>query len=253
MKLTAMMITRNEAGRYLEQTLPALREFCDEIRVVDDDSTDGTHSILERNGAVVLRNDRPEFYLHEGRARNKLLDWTLQGQPTHIIAIDADELVEDGSEIRRQIEQRTSPQGIWRLTMEEVWKADEQWLYERVDGKWGSRKVPIVFEVPTVRRGAWRIADRALASGREPMQVAKFGARSNVPTICSVFHLGWACQADRRARYERYAVHDGGRFHAGDHLSSIMWPDEQVGLRPRLWPASWETMKPTLLERINRG
>lgn len=249
MKLVAMMITRNEADRFLRWTIPSLLTYVDEIRVIDDDSKDGTHTILQQYGCVVKRNDRPLFYEHEGRARNALLDWTLEGNPTHVIAIDADELVAEGVAVRDAIERNTSASGVWNLTMEEVWKADDNFLYERNDGQWGSRKVPILFAVPEVRDRNWRIADRALACGREPMTVARAGIR-RAPTVGSVFHLGWANQKERQQRYDRYVKHDNGAFHASDHLLSIMFDDTRVGLSPRRWPDNLD--REGLLERINR-
>lgn len=248
MKLIASLIVRNEHDRYLDVCLSSLNEFCDEIRVVDDGSTDGTHACLVEHGCVIDRDFRSRFYEHEGRARQRLLDFTLQGQPTHILAIDADEIIGDGPAMRRQVEQTPSRSGAWSLWMTEVWKADERAIQERVDGAWGQRKVPIVFQ--PMRN--MKIADRALASGREPQAVAKAAIRGQAPVVGEVFHLGWACQSDRANRYHRYEVHDGGEFHASQHLLSIMWPDAQVSFREHPWPPGMLPFKDRLVERINR-
>lgn len=247
-----MMIVRNEADRYLTYTIPSLLEFVDEIRVVDDASDDGTSEILRDFGCVVRRNEQPQFFVHEGRARNALLDWTLEGKPTHIIAIDADEIVEDGRKVRMAIERNTSASGIWCLAMTEIWRADEQYLHERVDGQWGARRVPVVFTAPRVRTARWNIADRALACGREPMAVARAGIRNLVPTVSALYHLGWSCRSDRNERYQRYVQYDGGRFHRDAHLQSIMLEDSQVRTITRPWPALAEGVKSGLLDRINR-
>lgn len=252
MKLTAMCIVRNEADRYLNFTIPSLLEFVDEIRVVDDASDDGTSEILRDFKCVVKRNKESQFFLHEGRARNALFDWVLEGDPTHILAIDADELVEDGRAVREAVENNTSASGIWTLGMTEIWKADEQFLYERVDGQWGQRKVPVLFTAPRVKTSQWNIADRALACGREPMAVAKAGIRGRVPMVSSLFHLGWSCESDREARFQRYVEHDGGRFHRDAHLQSIMFGDDRVKTVARSWPESLSSMKTGLLDRINR-
>ena len=249
MKLVAMMLTRNEANRYLKWTIPSLLSFCDEVRVIDDDSVDGTHNILRDYGCIVKRNDRPMFFEHEGRARNALLDFALEGKPDYLFAVDADEIVADGDAIRDALISRTSASGVWNLTMEEVWKADERFLYERVDGQWGSRKCPVLFEVPARIPSNWRIADRALACGREPMPVAKAGVR-RAPVVTSLFHLGWANESERETRYDRYVKHDGGAFHASAHLNSIMFGDELVKLAPREWPKGLD--REGLLERINQ-
>lgn len=251
MKITAMMIVKNENHRYLDFVLPSLMEFCDEVRVVDDNSSDGTHKVVAEHGCIVKRNDQTKFFVHEGRARNELLDFALEGHPTHLLAIDGDEMIEDGQALRQAVETHSSPSGVWTLDMTEVWKADEQHLWERVDGQWGARKVPVLFEVPRRMTSRFRIADRALACGREPVVVAKAGMRSRLPSLCAIYHLGWSCENDREERWLRYVKHDGGNFHAGSHLASIMYPDEQVKLQPLPWPDSLSKAKAGLLARIN--
>ena len=56
----------------------------------------------------------------------------------------------------------------------------------------------------------WKIPDVQLACGREPLQVRRTRA---VASGASVFHFGWACEADRVERAQRYFEHDGGKFH----------------------------------------
>ncbi len=242
MKLVASMIVRNEMRRYLEPCLRSLLEFCDEIRILDDASDEpGWPHDLNGLGAnvVMKRSGYPMFFEHEGRARNILLDWTLEGNPTHVLAIDADEFITDGALVREACE-RNEGQGSWSLVMEEVWKADPRSLYVRMDGGWRAHPVPILWRVPSVRErrsGLWQIKDRALACGREPMALR---SRRPIPTGSSVLHLGWTNEAERRERHARYVRHDNGKFHASTHLASIMWPDRRIRLKRRPWPASMD-------------
>ncbi len=61
------------------------------------------------------------------------------------------------------------------------------------------------------------------------------GARAK-PVGSDLLHFGWTRPGERKERYDRYTRHDGGRFHAGSHLRSIMWPDARVKLQWRDWP-----------------
>lgn len=251
MKLIASMIVSNEADRYLDDCLTHLREFCDGIVAVDDGSTDATPVLLARANAVVHRNETPQFYAHEGRARQKLLELTMAQHPTHILAIDADEFVEDGPRLRTLLETNRTGNGIWQLSMEEVWAADPDNLSIRVDGKWGPWPVPLCFAVPNrIQPHLWKIRDEALACGRVPMQVANHGGRGRNSSI-SILHFGWTNVAQRFARWHRYQVHDGGRYHRSDHLESIMFPPDRVATRQRPWPAALEPFKDDLLARIS--
>lgn len=257
-KLIAMMVVRNEADRYLRPCIKHLLDFCDEIRVLNDGSDDGTFAILESFGErVQARTQVQGFYQNEGMTRQALLEWTMEGGPTHILAIDADEFVSDGQAIRRAVEKNDSHTGVWKLRMSEVWKADEEHLLLRHDGQWSPRPIGIVFKVPEMgefrrqNRRHWRIPPVQLASGRTPILVTQASNRTTTDPICDILHLGWACEADRAARYERYVVHDGGAFHQSKHLDSIMWTDAQVRLFPVNWPQGLP--KDVLLQRINRG
>ncbi len=229
MNLIASLIVRNEFGRYLEPCVRSLLEFCDSVRVWDDCSDDGTYEwLLCQDRVAVGLEPAPSFFQHEGRARNRALRWAMDGKPTHILA-------------------------VWSLGLQEVWKADERSLWLREDGGWKAQEggVPILWRAPQGRiahSGVWQVADRALASGREPAAVRRTRA---VPSGSGLLHFGWACEADRAARYQRYVDHDGGRFHRNAHLESIMWADRRVKLRKRPWPANLD--RAAILERTRQG
>lgn len=235
MKLTASLIVHDELSRYLEPCIGGLLEFCDEVRVLDDASRDGWDEYLAdawgRAGrrVLALREDEPGFFTHEGRARQRLLDWTLAGEPTHVLALDADEFIADGAALRRAC---TDDLDVWACCMQEVWNADGAGLDLRQDGGWAETDVPVLWRPAALQ--APRIADRALACGRVPEGVSRLRGGH---TCTAILHFGWANRAERAARHERYAVADGGRYHARAHLDSILLPDDRVTLNRVPWPA----------------
>lgn len=238
MKLVASLIVHDELGRYLEPCIASLLEFCDLVCVYDDGSTDGTLPwLLSQPPSVRVTSDPvSRFYEHEGAARQRLLDWTLAQEPTHVLSIDADEFVTDGAALRAACE---AGGVVWSLDMQEVWALDGDCLCIREDGGWRSHPVPILWAAPgreALPSPLWRIQDRQLACGREPLAVRRMG-NSVKDSGVDVLHFGWACEAERQARYNRYVVADGGKFHASAHLQSIMWNDRRVDLRGREWPA----------------
>lgn len=245
MKLVASVICRNELGRYLEPFVAHLLEFVDGICVLDDASTDGTDEwLFDHERVSLLTIGASAFFEHEGRARQLLLDWTLESEPTHVLALDADEFVTDGAALRAACE-ADQGKGAWAVGIEETWRADQDNLYIRTDGGWGLQgRSPLLYRVPERRGSDWRIMDRALACGREPMAVRKLRA---TPVDASVLHFGWAREEERAARYQRYVEHDSGKFHARAHLDSIMWTDRRVKLRARQWPDSLVPWKEAIL------
>ncbi len=253
MNLVASLIVRNELGRYLEPCVQSLLEFCDEVRVWDDCSDDGTYEwLLCQDRVAVGLEPAPSFFQHEGRARNRALRWAMDGKPTHILAVDADEFVTDGAAIRLACGNDQGP-GVWSLDLEEVWKADERSLRIREDGSWNlqERGIPILWRVPLGRIAhshRWQVLDMQLACGRAPTAVS---TSRRIPSGSGLLHFGWACEADRAARYQRYVDHDGGRFHRDKHIKSIMFPDRDVKLRKRPWPANLD--RPAILDRVRQG
>lgn len=229
MRLVASVILDEEVerGRYLDVFLDHLHDFCDEI-VVARDGEDGI-----------------DFFAHEGRARQQLLELTFAAEPTHVIAVDADEFVADGPGLRTLI--AGSPAAsVWPLEMLEVWELDDDGLCVRVDGGWRPHVVPACWRVPDRLDASWRIRDRALACGRVPQPVDTGGQRRPVTEI---LHFGWANPAERQTRYDRYATHDGGRFHASRHLESILWPCDRMQLRPYEWPDALAAHRPEISRR----
>jgi glycosyltransferase involved in cell wall biosynthesis len=234
MKLVASAVVRNEAGRYLDTWLQHVLTFCDEVRLLDDGSTDATREIAEAYHEVhVQPNQGPPFMEDESMARNQLLRWTMRGAPSYVLSIDADEFIGDTVAVR---ESAVQGHPVYALTMREVWRVDDLAVGLRVDGAWGDRFCPVLWQAPPMLHGSrWQIPRRKLACGREPLAVRRGPSRR---TGIGIYHFGWTRTAEREARAERYFVHDGGRYHASKHLQSLLDPDDQVTLDWKPWPAS---------------
>lgn len=248
MKLVAsLMVGPGEEDRYLSTCIEHLNEFCDEIRVrwEGDQGTNWEPGDAFPN--LHILNAEPSFFQHEGRARQQLLDFTLQAKPDIILAVDADEFVTDGPGLRTFLE--GSRANVFTLSVQEVWKAEPDQIGIRIDGGWRPSEAPILYRVPVRQR--LRINDRALACGREPVQIRNTRHRQH--TGHSLLHFGWTNEADRQARYERYAVNDGGRYHRNTHIESIMFPDDKVKLTWKGWDGVAPEYREPLMERANRG
>jgi glycosyltransferase involved in cell wall biosynthesis len=250
MKLVASLIVKDEADRYLENCIWSLLDFCDEIRVFDDGSRDGTVGILTQDawGERVKVSGRPHstFYQHEGYARQDALDWALRANPDWLLAIDADEFIADGRQLRKALTRSTA--AVVTLRMQEIWCADEDVLCVREDGGWREHQSPVCYQPSALLAHELRIADRQLACGRVPPAVVQRHQRAmGEDSMTEILHFGWANPEARAARHARYVEHDQGRFHASAHLASIMWPDAQVTLRPRPWPPGLRKFRRTIL------
>lgn len=255
MNLVASLIVRNERGRYLKPCIDHLLDFCDLVAIVDDASDDDTRRWLfehpDKRVRVDITNIEPEFYAHEGHARQHLLDWTLAMNPTHVLSLDADEFVSDGAGLRARLEADPNI-AVWTLSIEEIWEARADALRLRIDGGWRTHPLACCWRAPALPSAAWKMMDKQLACRRVPMPVLSASGRAR-DSQTSLLHVGWSNKSERQRRHARYAQHDQGRFHARAHLDSIMWDDRRVTLRDRAWPAGLETYREDVLAAANKA
>lgn len=252
-KIIGSVIARNEADRYLEPCLRALLEWVDEIRLLDDSSTDATQDMLAtihdprivvHHHEVENRNQHTDFHLHAA-ARTRLLHFTLGGDPTYIAAVDADEFVTDGAAVRHACER--DPDAV-AVNIAEVWQACGDRLCIRQDGGWRSHPIAAVWRVQRFRGQVLKLTDKQTATGRVPDAVHKVKA---VPSGAAQLHFGWTNQAERAERFKRYPPGSG---HNDQHVQSILWPDNRVTLEAWEWPASWSNgLREAVLGRANRA
>ena len=91
--ISVFIITKNEADRVADAIL-SVKEFVDEVIVVDSGSSDDTVNISKKHGAKTMFNEWPGYgqqkFFAEGKCRN---DW--------ILKIDADERI--SSELKEEI------------------------------------------------------------------------------------------------------------------------------------------------------
>jgi glycosyltransferase involved in cell wall biosynthesis len=245
--IVASAVVHNEAGRYLDLWLDHLLSFCDEVRILDDGSTDATPELLARERVVVHRQPERTFFVHEAQTRNRLLRHTARSECEYVLSIDADEFVADPAKVVAAAE---GGHAAYWLAMREVWWAAPKRLGLRTDGLWGPRPCPVLWRKPPAHQmhgQRWQVLNRRLACGREPLAVRRAQA---MPTGTDLLHFGWTRTSERQARAERYFTHDRGRYHADRHLQSILWPDERVGIARMEWP---EALVPIARELATRA
>lgn len=223
------MITRNELGRYLDDTVTWLAELTDgRTFVYDDRSDDGTPEHIRELGipTQIRSNWIPSFLNDESRFREtawRALEAAFE--PTvddWILTIDADEFLVDRSlhgnhDTVREALQRAISTGDTAVTftVAEVFGHDQNGEpLVRIDGYWG--------HIQACRLVRWRpgarFHPRVEGGGSVPSNWPK-------PRITNgelaILHYGYADEADRVAKHARYAR---GRGHNPAHVASILKP-----------------------------
>ncbi|MGE5594395.1 MAG: glycosyltransferase [Betaproteobacteria bacterium] len=235
-KLTAMMVVRNEAGRYLRQVLDDLSEWVDEIVILDDASDDDTPSICKACRKVVRfeRNPLPMFMTHEGNLRARLWAMVEEIRPDWILAIDADELFEPRMrhEVGDLINQTEYDAVEFRLF--DFWGS---LTHYRVDGEWNpwNRFVRLLARYLPGRGRTW--PDAPFHAGRWPLEYR--GPLLTFHSDIRVKHLGWARPEEHRLKYELYRAREiETRGAPSKHTESIVAAVHDVKLE------KWTDSKP---------
>jgi hypothetical protein len=95
--LLAMMVVRNEANRYLRPVLERLGRLVDGIVILDDASTDETPGLCRAHPKVIRfrQLNSSLFSRNEAALRSLLWEMRVELEPAWILALDADELLEE--------------------------------------------------------------------------------------------------------------------------------------------------------------
>lgn len=224
-KLTAMMIVRNEANRYLKDCLSGLSQLVDEIIILDDASDDATPEICMSFPLVRLHRKQESLFLQdEAKLRRELWDLVCLTNPEWILALDADEFLEEraSSELPYLLKQSYFPVISFRLF--DCWFRED---YFRVDGLWNPWLrgfAPYIVKYQPHLGSQW--PPLKFHCGRFPL------AYRQLPKLESdlrIKHLGWLSQKDLQNKYQRAMEKDpGGIYFSREHYESILYPKEKV-------------------------
>ena len=95
-KIVVMYRVKNEE-RWIEQSIKSVYDFCDEIVIFDDNSTDNTKKICTQFDKVVEIHSKTDSTFDESRDRNLLLNMALKRKPDVLLSLDGDEIFLPGS------------------------------------------------------------------------------------------------------------------------------------------------------------
>jgi glycosyltransferase involved in cell wall biosynthesis len=91
--ILAMYRIKN-AERWIEKSLHETSKICDEIFILDDDSTDNTVQICKNSKNVVNIHRQKNLPFDETRDKNTMLKMALKRNPEFILTLDGDEILQ---------------------------------------------------------------------------------------------------------------------------------------------------------------
>jgi glycosyltransferase involved in cell wall biosynthesis len=227
-----IMMVRNESGRFLEKALRSAWQIQyltgGSIIITDDASDDDTAEICKRWTRRVQTSDAPMFWEHEGRARQRHLDYAAQfmSPGDWVLSLDADETINDPEKLVRATKQARPTDVAIGLPLYEFWSTTQY----RTDGLWFGAMASRLFRW---QEGA-RILDKGMGCGSEPTYVQDAVARGRwlKQSDAHLLHWGYLRVADRERKYLRYTQRLGGHGHNNNHVASIIAPRPDLARYP---------------------
>jgi hypothetical protein len=221
-RLFALIVTKDEANRYLDAVVRWTHGFVDTVAVFDDRSWDDTREIANKAGALVGMREEGQISFAENESAFRQAAWEFLGnhcQPAQddwVVCIDADEFL---LTITVEDERKALLGAIWAAEEEscsvidmpvaEVFEMTGRRPLIRTDGQWGQIRAPRIARwqpTPTFR-------DQKLAGGSLP-QIAGPPLRIGDPLL---LHAGYRRRADRIEKQNRYSR----KGHGAAHVRSI--------------------------------
>jgi glycosyltransferase involved in cell wall biosynthesis len=219
-RLIAHMVTRNEAGRYLDCVLAALQPHVDDIHVYDDLSTDDTPLLAASHGAWVTRRPPivPSFLVHEGAFRQaawQAMEHAVLPCPGDwVLCIDADEVLVAPDGLVPAIDAAGGCASVV-LPIPEVYSlGDGGQVLIRTDGFWAGLEAPRLLAY----QGGGLFRSAPLACGATPTYPYDH-VQSRLNQGAQLLHLGYLDPLDRIDKHNRYAGRTG---HSAAHVGSIL-------------------------------
>jgi len=197
------------AERWMNAALREAVGVCDQILVLDDGSTDRTPEICRSFSQVQYRYyQRP---LEEARDRNELLQWALENQAEWILALDGDEVLEEGAAttIRQEIS-RLDPRDpvytFFNLRFLYFWNDPE--LYRCENSIYGNFWNPRLFTTWGQDTGKLSIGKTGPGHDFHCCSIpANLQGRGRNIDVC-VKHYGYLEPSDRQKKYNFYLQKD---------------------------------------------
>lgn len=244
-KILAMLRIKNEE-EWIGKVLEAASPLVDGFVILDDGSTDGTPNICKQFPKVLHYETQYKPDLDEVRDKERLLQLTLAQEPDWVIALDGDEVLEEGAaELIRQVIStidRNNPQyTAFSMQFLYFWNDKETYRIEdsiygnfwqkRLFTTWGQEVNELTFR-PTGHGGNFHC-------GSVPSNLAGKSRAIDV----KVKHYGYLWKEQREKKKKWYEELDPAAAHKGyyDHLTEeegmeLAWWETRRNVSPLKYP-----------------
>jgi len=225
---------KDEESRYLKSCLEWNSQFCDDLFIYDDRSSDNSVEIAEEYGTVAVRLvDDSSFMEHEGQFRQaawESFEATVKPElGDFCLSFDLDEFLtlrqtSDPEAIRGVLESVAARMGSYvsqEIPFAEVFNVGVSGQpFVRTDGFWGTIRASRFFAY----KPDGQFMNQSMGCGSAPSYVIRGSSMSSSNDLVFL-HYGYAVFEDRVNKHDRYSsVEENG--HSSKHIQSILTKPE---------------------------
>ena len=206
-KIVVMYRIKNEA-RWIKQSIESIYDFCDEIVIFDDNSTDDTMNICTKFDKVVDIHTKTDSLFDEALDRNFLLDMALKRKPDVLLSLDGDEIFLPGSGkiIQEEIDILYPDKQVFEFQLLTLWDNPNQIRFDGAFSSFWQKRMFRLKDQPSDLRINETAYYGNLHCGSIPTNTA--GSEKPVLSSAKIFHCASLDESMRVGKYGWYVSHD---------------------------------------------
>ena len=194
--------------RWIKQSIESIYDFCDEIIILDDNSTDDTKNICTQFDKVVDIHTKTDSSFDEARDRNFLLNMALKRKPDVLLSLDGDEifLPDSGKIIREEIDILYPDVQVFEFQLFTLWDNPIQIRFDGAFSSFWQKRMFRLKDQPTDLRINESPYPGNLHCGSIPNNT--MGIEHPVRSNAKIFHCASLDESLRNEKYEWYISKD---------------------------------------------
>ena len=206
-KVVGMYRIKNEE-RWIKQSIESIYDFCDEIVILDDNSTDNTKKICTQFDKVVDLHTKDESPLDESHERNFLLGMALKRKPDVLLSIDGDEifLPHSGEIIREELDILHPDAQVFKFQLLTLWDKQNQVRFDGAFSSFWQKRMFRLKDQPSDLRINETSYYGNLHCGSIPTNTA--GSENPVLSSAKIFHCASLEESMRVKKHGWYVSND---------------------------------------------
>lgn len=206
-KIVAMYRLKNEE-RWIKQSIESIYDFCDEIVILDDNSTDNTKKICSQFDKVIEIHTKTDSSFDEARDRNFLLNMALKRKPDVLLSLDGDEIFLPNSDkiIHEEIDILYPNSQVFEFQLLTLWDDSNKIRFDGLSSSFWHKRMFRLKEQPSNLKIFDSPYSGNLHCGSIPTNTV--GIKNPVRSNAKIFHCASFDESLRTKKHDWYISRD---------------------------------------------